>query len=161
MLTENSIEDRAAADEILERFGSVRPDDLIPLLQQIQDAYGYLPASILHHLSERTGIPTSRMFGVITFYAQFSLEPRGRHTVRCCSGTACHVRGSKNVRESVSKELGVEEGETTDDRRFTLETVACLGTCFLAPVMMVDEQYYGLLTPERATSALRAVAQDK
>src|SRR3989337_3892457 len=89
-----------AVDGILERVGPGRACDLIPLLQQIQDEYGYLPADILELVSERTGIPTSRMYGVITFYAQFSLTPRGRHTVRCCRGTACHVRGAKAVREA-------------------------------------------------------------
>lgn len=153
--------DMMPTEEILRKSSPVRSVDLIPILQKIQDEYGYLPREVLAHVSKQTGIPTSRMYGVITFYAQFSLEPRGRHTVRCCSGTACHVRGSKNVREAVSKELGIEEGATTEDRSFTLETVACLGTCFLAPVMMVEEQYYGLLTPERATSVLRAVAQGK
>jgi NADH-quinone oxidoreductase subunit E len=148
----------APAERILQEIGPVGSDDLIPLLQAVQEEYGYLPKDVLDFLSSKTGIPTSRMYGVITFYAQFSLEPRGRHTVRCCSGTACHVRGSKGVREAVSKQLGIEEGATTEDRSFTLETVACLGTCFLAPVMMVEEQYYGLLTPERATAVLRTIS---
>jgi NADH-quinone oxidoreductase subunit E len=149
-------EDLAPAEEILERFGSVKSDDLIPLLQQVQKAYGYVPPDILGYLSEQTGIPTSRMYGVITFYAQFSLVPRGRHIVRSCSGTACHVRGAKAVREGISEELGIPEGGTTEDRRFSLETVACVGTCFLAPVMMVNEQYFGLLTADKATSVLKA-----
>jgi len=148
--------DEQAVEAILDRLEPVGAGDLIPLLQQIQEAYGYLPAEILEQVSERTGIPTSRMYGVITFYAQFSLAPRGRHTVRCCRGTACYVRGAKTVREAVSGALGVEEGETSEDLRFSFETVACLGTCFLAPVMMVNEQYYGMLTPERAVSALSA-----
>lgn len=147
--------DEARADAILARFESVGSEDLIPILQQIQDEFGYLPEPILTYVSERTGIPTSRMYGVITFYAQFSLVPRGRHTIRSCSGTACHVRGAKLVREAVSTELGIPEGGTTDDRRFTLETVACVGTCFLAPVMMVNEQYFGLLTQDKATSVLK------
>ena len=147
--------DESVAERILADFGPVQPDDLIPLLQRIQGEFGYLPAELLEDVSKRTGIPTSRMYGVITFYAQFSLVPRGRHTVRCCSGTACHVRGSKSVREAVSSELGIDEGATTEDRKFSLETVACLGTCFLAPVMMVNEQYFGLLTPEKATAVLK------
>jgi NADH-quinone oxidoreductase subunit E len=147
-------EDLAPADEILERFGSVKSDDLIPLLQQVQEAYGYLPPNILEHLSSCTGIPSSRMYGVITFYAQFSLVPRGRHTIRSCSGTACHVRGAKSIRERLSTDLGIPEGETTEDRRFSLETVACIGTCFLAPVMMVNEQYFGLLTADKAAAVL-------
>jgi NADH-quinone oxidoreductase subunit E len=150
--------DEAPAERILANSRPIGPDGLIPLLQQIQDAYGYLPAEILKDVSQETGIPTSRMYGVITFYAQFSLVPRGRSTVRCCSGTACHVRGSRAVREAVAGELGVDEGETTEDRRFSLETVACLGTCFLAPVMMVDDQYFGLLTPAKATSVLKSFA---
>ncbi len=141
-------------EAILERFEPVRADDLIPLLQQIQGEYGYLPEHILEHVSHRTGIPTSRMYGVITFYAQFSLAPRGRHTVRCCRGTACHVRGSMAVREAVAGALGVGEGETREDHQFSFEAVACLGTCFLAPVMMVNDHYFGLLTPEKAVSAL-------
>jgi NADH-quinone oxidoreductase subunit E len=143
-----------AVDAILERLEPVGPGDLIPLLQQIQDEYGYLPPDVLEDVSRRTGIPTSRMFGVITFYAQFSLTPRGRYAVRSCRGTACYVRGSKAVRDAVAGALGVEEVETRDDHRFSFETVACLGTCFLAPVMMVNERYYGLLTPEKATSVL-------
>ena len=155
MLTEDRAkEDNAAADDILERFGTVRSDDLIPLLQQIQDAYGFLPAEILEYVSGRTGIPTSRMYGVVTFYGQFSLVPRGRHTIRSCSGTACHVRGAKSIRERLSTDLGIPEGETTEDRRFSLETVACIGTCFLAPVMMVNEQYFGLLTADKAAAVL-------
>ena len=150
MLTQDGL----GVEGILERIEPVRADDLIPLLQQIQDEYGYLPVDVLEQVSERTGIPTSRMYGVITFYAQFSLTPKGRHTVRCCRGTACHVRGSKSVRDAVAGALGVAEGETSADRRFSLEAVACLGTCFLAPVMMVNDRYYGLLTPEKATSAL-------
>lgn len=158
---DEQVVDVSPAVRILQESSPVRSADLIPVLQKIQDEYGYLPGEVLSYVGKQTGIPTSRMYGVITFYAQFSLEPRGRHTVRCCSGTACHVRGSKNVREAVVKELRVEEGATTADRSFTLETVACLGTCFLAPVMMVEEQYYGLLTPERATAVLRAVTQDQ
>lgn len=145
-----------AVDAILDGLEPVGNGDLIPLLQRIQGEYGYLPADLLEHVSERTGIPMSRMYGVITFYAQFSLTPKGQHTVRCCRGTACYVRGAKAVRDAVAGSLGVGEGETTQDHRFSFETVACLGTCFLAPVMMVDEQYYGLLTPEKATSALSA-----
>jgi NADH-quinone oxidoreductase subunit E len=148
-----------AVDVVLDGLEPVGEGDLIPLLQRIQDGYGYLPTDVLEDVSRRTGIPTSRMYGVITFYAQFSLTPRGRYTVRCCRGTACYVRGSKAVRDAVAGALGVEEGETGEDHRFSFETVACLGTCFLAPVMMVNEQYYGLLTPEKATSVLSTYAQ--
>ena len=146
--------DLAPAEKILQEAGSIASGDLIPLLQRLQSAYGYLPPEVLMEVSERTGLPTSRMYGIITFYAQFSITPRGRHTVRCCVGTACHVRGCKEVAEAILRELGVEEGGTTTDQRFTVESVACLGTCFLAPVMMVDDEYFGLLTPTKARSVL-------
>ena len=147
--------DLKPADKILHDAGRAQPGDLIPILQKIQEAYGYLPAEVLKEVSERTGIPTSRMYGVITFYSQFSLKPRGRHTIKCCRGTACHVRGGKAVLEAIMRELQVDEGETTADRRFTFEPVACLGTCFLAPVIMVDDHYFGLLTPESAVNTLK------
>ena len=147
--------DLAPAEQVLKRFGAVQPSDLIPLLQSLQDAYGYLPPPVLTEVSERTGIPTSRMYGVITFYAQFSTTPRGKHTVRCCVGTACHVRGCKEVSEAILHELDVEDGGTTTDGLFTVESVACLGTCFLAPVMMVNNEYFGLLTPAKARAILR------
>jgi len=141
-------------DAILSRLGDVTADKLIPMLQEIQGEYGYLPPEVLMEASSRTGIPASRIYGVVTFYEQFHLEPRGRHTIRCCRGTACHVRGGREIIRAVQRELGVEEGETTEDMKFTFETVACLGTCFLAPVMMVDNDYYGLLTPDKVKKAL-------
>lgn len=147
--------DLAPAERVLERFQTVQASDLIPLLQGLQEAYGYLPPPVLIEISERTGIPTSRMYGVITFYAQFSTTPRGKHTVRCCCGTACHVRGCKSVAEAILHELDIEEGGTTTDGLFTFEGVACLGTCFLAPVMMVDNEYFGMLTPAKARATLR------
>jgi NADH-quinone oxidoreductase subunit E len=147
--------DMAPAERILQQAGNVTPGDLIPLLQNLQAAYGYLPPAILAEVSERTGIPTSRMYGVTSFYAQFSITPRGRHTIRCCCGTACHVRGCKDVSDAILRDLGVEEGGTTTDMRFTVEGVACLGTCFLAPVMMVDDQYFGLLTASKARDILK------
>ena len=130
-------------------------DLLIPLLQKMQDAFGYLPYPVLSWLSERTAIPLSRMYGVITFYSQFYTEPHGRHTIRCCQGTACHVKGGKRIAETIAGALEIEEGGTTADMRFTFETVACLGTCFLAPVMMVDDDYYGKLTPDRIKKILK------
>jgi NADH-quinone oxidoreductase subunit E len=139
--------------------GKARADDLIPLLQEVQEAYGYLPPEVLAWISERTKIPTSRMYGVITFYAQFYLEPHGKHTVRCCRGTACHVRGGKKVINEVKNTLGIDDGETSDDMLFSLETVACLGTCALSPVIVVDNTYYGKMTPRRATQILQQLAQ--
>jgi NADH-quinone oxidoreductase subunit E len=153
--------DMAPADRLLREMGRVVPQDLIPLLQKLQDAYGYLPAEVLKEVSDRIGIPTSRMYGVITFYAQFYLKPHGRHTIRCCRGTACHVRGAAAVSETISQELKVGEGEMTKDGVFTFETVACLGTCFLSPVMMIDSDYFGLLTPEKTKKILKTYKQDE
>lgn len=147
--------DLAKAEQILAELSPVDPGDLIPLLQRLQDAYGYLPKEVLAEVSERTNIPLSRMYGVITFYTQFSTTPRGRHTIRCCSGTACHVRGAKGVAEAILQELGIEAGGTTEDGRFTFENVACLGTCFLAPAVMVDDEYFGQLTPAKARDAIK------
>ena len=146
-----------AVDGILERLGPVRAGDLIPLLQQIQDEYGYLPADILEQVSERTGIPTSRMYGVITFYSHFHLEKRGRHTVRACRGTACHVRGSKGVIQAAQNYLGLADGETREDLMFSFETVACLGACALSPVVVADGMYSGKVTPERVEQMLRSI----
>ena len=140
--------------EILSAFGQVGSNDLIPILQKIQDEYGYLPRVVLMELSKRTAIPASRIYGVATFYEQFHLEPHGRHTVRCCRGTACHVRGGQNIIETLRQTLGIDEGQTTGDMRFTFETVACLGTCFLAPVIMVNDDYYGNITPNRVKDIL-------
>jgi NADH-quinone oxidoreductase subunit E len=135
--------------------------NLIAVLQQVQGRFGYLPAAALPQVSRRTRIPLSRIYGVLSFYAQFYTEPHGRHTVRCCRGTACHVKGAGRVLNSVEQELGVSEGETTPDFAFYLETVACLGTCFLAPAMMIDNQYFGRLTPRRIQSILRSYRSEK
>ncbi len=161
-----SVEARSAADldleparKILESRPHIGADELIPILQEIQEAYGYLPAEVLRWASGRTGIPTSRMYGVITFYAQFYLKPHGRHTVRCCRGTACHVRGGKKIINAVRAQLGIEDGETTEDMRFSLETVACLGACALSPVMVVDTVYHGKMTPRTAEQILQQLKQ--
>jgi len=152
--TKDIATDMQPAEEIVDSLQPVTPDNLIPILQKIQSAYGYLPGEVLSEVSRLTGIPVSRMYGVATFYEQFHLEPRGRHTVKCCRGTACHVKGGRNIAGAVRSTLGIEEGETTQDMRFTFETVACLGTCFLAPAMMVDNNYYGHLNPGRVKAIL-------
>ena len=141
-------------DEILASMADVGAESLVPILQRVQKAYGHLPRAILMEVSERTGIPASRIFGVATFYEQFHLEPHGRHTVRCCRGTACHVKGGHNIIKAVKQSLGVEPGQTTEDMRFTFETVACLGTCFLAPAMMINNDYYGHLNTRKIKSIL-------
>ena len=141
-------------DEILSRFPNPVPSDVIPLLQAVQARYGHLTHEVLGLIAARTGISLSRMYGVGTFYAQFSFTPRGRHMVRPCRGTACHVRGAKRIVSSLERHLGVADGRTTKDLKFTFETVACLGTCFLSPVMMVDDRFYGKLSPEKAAKIL-------
>ena len=141
--------------------GRVTTDDLIPVLQELQEAYGYLPPPVLMWLSKRTGIPTSRMYGVITFYGQFYLEPHGKHTVTFCRGTSCHVRGGKRVLDAAKSLLGIDDGATTDDLLFSLETVACVGACALSPVMVLDGKYYGKLTPRRAEHILRQLMQER
>ena len=146
--------DLAPLDRVLSSTDGAGGHELIPILQEIQQAYGYLPPDVLGAMSERTGIPISRVYGVATFYEQFHLEPHGRHTIRCCRGTACHVKGGPHIIDELTRVLGVAAGETTDDMRFTFETVACLGTCFLAPVMMVNNDYYGHLTTKKIKGVL-------
>ena len=134
---------------VLENMSPVDHGHMIPLLQGIQEAYGYLPREALLELSAQTGIPASHLFGVATFYAQFHLTKHGRHTVRVCRGTACHVRGRQMIQDAIDIELGIAPGETTEDGRYSLETVACVGTCFLAPVVMVDHDYFGNVSPDK------------
>lgn len=146
----------AEAEALLSQMNVSPGSNLIAVLQEVQGKLGYLPASALAEMSERMRIPLSSIYGVVSFYAQFYTEPRGKHTVRCCNGTACHVKGARRILDALKDELDVDEGQTTDDMLFFLETVACLGTCFLAPVMMVDNQYYGMLNPRRVKKILNS-----
>lgn len=122
---------------------------LIPLLQEAQDVYGWLPQPVIDRIAEYLNCPSSTVYGVVTFYAQFYLERQGEHKIKICRGTACHVRGSARIMSAVKRKLGVEPGETTRDYKFTLERVACLGSCALAPVVVVDGKVYGQTTPEK------------
>jgi NADH-quinone oxidoreductase subunit E len=146
--------DNTKLEKILEMH-SGQKGALIPILQEIQAAYGYLPEEALKMVSREIKIPLSRIFGVITFYAQFYLTPRGKHLIKACQGTACHVRGASQVLDNLSRELKVNPGGTTEDLNFSLETVACVGTCFLAPVIMINKDYYGKLTPKKAMDAVK------
>ena len=128
---------------------------LIPLLQKIQDKYGYLPHEALVKLADYLQVPLSRVYGVATFYAQFNFTPLGKYVVKVCHGTACHVNGSKNIAQALKEELGIEENETSADGLVTLQSVACLGCCSLAPVISVNDKVYGNLTPD----AVRKIAQ--
>jgi NADH-quinone oxidoreductase subunit E len=140
--------DLASLPEII---GQTRPpaSDLIPILQRVQSRYGYLPEPVIEEMARLTGIPSSRIYGVVTFYAQFSTVPSGRHKVCVCQGTACHVRGGDEVLRAVRKDLSIAPGETTPDLDFSLDTVACLGACSFAPVMTVDGQYFGKMKGSR------------
>jgi len=127
---------------------------LIPLLQDIQDAFRYIPPESIGPIAEALNLFPSEVQGVITFYAGFSLKPKGKHVLKICRGTACHVKGGKSILRLVKQELGLNEGETGPDYQFTLETTACLGACALAPTMMVDRSYFGKLTPPKLTNIL-------
>lgn len=124
---------------------------LIPILQEIQEKHKYLSNELISYVATSIGVPPSQVYGVATFYAHFSLKPKGKHIFKLCDGTACHVKKSHGILEVLYKKLGLsEEKNTTDDMVFTVETVSCLGACGLAPVMVVDEQVYGQVTPEQA-----------
>jgi len=141
-----------------EQIGSLLDElagvELMGMLQSVQQRWGYLPAPVLREIARRTRTPLSRIYGVVSFYANFHTAPRGRHTVRACRGTACHVRGATRVLSAIERTLGITEGQSTPDLEFCLETVACLGTCFLGPVMMIDGEYFGNLTPESVQTIL-------
>jgi len=128
----------------------------MPVLQDIQEEHGYLPEDSLERVASHLNVPISHIYGVVSFYAQFSLTPRGKHIVKTCMGTACHIRGGMSVLEAIRDHLEVTDRRTTEDGLFTLEVVRCLGTCFLAPVMMVDTKYYGALTPAKVRSVLKS-----
>ena len=146
--------DLSKLDPILEKYRG-QEGALIPLLQEAQAVYGYLSEEALVYLARGLKVPLSRVYGVVTFYAQFYTTKRGRHTVRVCRGTACHVRGGKGVLKSVQQFLGIGENESTPDFKFTFETVACLGACALSPVLLVDKTYYGKLTPAKVERILK------
>ena len=139
------IEKQGSVDAILEKYANQK-GTLIPVLQEVQDLYNYLPKDTLMYVADKTGVPISNIYGVVTFYSQFHLNPRGKNIIRVCQGTACHVRGGKLILEAVEKELGIKAGHTTEDLKFTLETIACLGACGLSPVLKVNEETHGRLT---------------
>lgn len=135
-------------NEVIERHGR-NQSALIPILQEVQEEYRYLPEEILTYIAMAMNLSPATVYGVATFYAQFSLEPKGKYVIKICDGTACHVRGSDPVKDAIRKQLGLQGAkQTTDDLRYTVETVSCLGACGLAPVVMINEQIYGQMTPE-------------
>ncbi len=130
---------------------------LIPLLQGTQNTFGYIPEEAMLHISKETGLKVSDMYGVVTFYAQFRLNPVGKNIMKICHGTACHVQNVRKVTEDIQDFLKVKDGETTPDGIFTLETVACLGCCSLAPVMMIGDETYGKLTGKKAVEVIKEI----
>jgi len=140
-------------EETIERNGT--GDSLISVLEEVQAQYRYLPREAMILVSERMGVPLSQVYSVATFYNAFSLVPRGRHTIHVCTGTACHVRGAVQVLSRLESRLGIRAGETTRDRQFTLETVNCLGCCALGPVVVLDDEYEGQMTPKKVDALLK------
>ena len=147
--------DFSVVDAILERH-PLNELSTIAILQDIQEHYHYLPEEVFAYVARAIGVGEARLYGVATFYENFSLEPKGKYLIRCCDGTACHVRGSQPILDRLRRELGLADGKsTTDDLAFTLETVSCLGACGLAPVMTVNGTVYPAMTPDAAAGVLK------
>ena len=148
--TQAMVKHLEAVNRILEKYG-YNESKLIPILQEVQAEYNYLSKDIISYVATSIGVPPSQVYGVATFYAHFSLEPKGRHIFRLCDGTACHVKKSTAILDALYAKLALSpEKRTTGDMMFTVETVSCLGACGLAPVMVADEEVYGQITPEKA-----------
>ncbi len=145
--------DISSVDKILDRYGQ-QQRGLISSLLAIQNEYHYLPADALQRVSERMAIPMVQVYQVASFYAAFSLKPRGKHIITVCLGTACHVRGGERLIDQIGRLLEIKAGETTKDMQFTLEAVNCLGVCALGPVMVLDGKYYGSMAPSKVEKVL-------
>lgn len=142
-----------ALDEVIRKYRAEK-GALIPILQEAQEVYGYLPAEVLKRISQETRIPLVKIYGVVTFYSQFRLTPIGRNLIHVCLGTACHVRGGSQVLEALENHLQIQDKMTTEDQRFTLEVVACIGACGLAPLLSVNGRVYGQVTPDKVAEIL-------
>ena len=145
-------------DGVLEEYASV-PGSLITILQHTQDIYGYLPKEAIQKISSATGIAEAEIMGVGTFYTQFRFEPVGKYLIMLCQGTACHVNSSELILQTIKDELGIDDGQTTKDGLFSLKCVACLGCCSLSPVMMINDDTYGSLTPDKTRKILNALRE--
>lgn len=154
----NNTNDFSLLEPCLQKYATV-PGSLITILQNAQEIYGYLPVDVIVHISQRTGIKVTKIMGVATFYSQFRLEPVGKYLIMLCQGTACHVNGSLQIEKVINEYLGIKDGETTKDGLFTLKNVACLGCCSLSPVMMINDDTYGSLTPEKAVSIFKELQE--
>jgi NADH:ubiquinone oxidoreductase subunit E len=149
LVEEISREEWGKIDQVIDRYRK-RQGILIPVLKEVQDICGYLPKKVQHRIAQGLQLPASQVYGVVSFYAFFTTIPRGKHIIRVCLGTACYVRGSKQILDNLQRELHVEVGGITQDRKFSLEAVRCLGACGLAPVMVVGSDTYGMISPGKA-----------
>ena len=140
-------------DGILSQYDG-EGDDLIPILQEAQERFGYLPEGVMARVAKFLRLPASNVYGVATFYAQFKFTPTGKRIVKVCRGTACHVRGGARILNEVERQLGIKPGETTDDLEYSLETIACFGSCALAPVVVIDKTVYGRMTTKKVVEVL-------
>jgi NADH-quinone oxidoreductase subunit E len=157
-LAKQEATDEGRLNEILSSYEG-REDELIPILQQVQRVFGYLPELAMKKIANFLKLPESTVFGVGTFYAQFKLVPTGRNIIRVCRGTACHVRGSAQILGEIEKQLGVSAGETTSDLEYSLETIACFGSCALAPVVVINNKVHGRMTVTKVGEILNKGAQ--
>ena len=148
--------DYSELDETIAKYSAIE-GSLIAILQKAQEIYGYLPREVIEHIADALNQKPAKVYGVATFYTQFRFEPIGKYLIMLCMGTACHVNGAKTIGEAVCDELGVEDGETTEDGLFTLSNVACLGCCSLSPVMMIGDQTYGTLTKDSTVEILKEI----
>jgi NADH:ubiquinone oxidoreductase subunit E len=145
----------AQVDEIINRYKG-KPGCLIPVLEECQPVAGYLPVELQDYIGKRLNIPASNVYGVVTFYSFFSMVPKGRHTVKCCLGTACYVRGIEEVMNRIESSFNLKVGGTSEDRRFTLEALRCLGACGLAPVVVIDQDTHGGVTADKISKIIDA-----
>lgn len=152
--------DLSPLGSVLKEYGGVS-SNLITILQKAQSIYGYLPKDVMYHIAENVGVTPAEVMGVSTFYSQFRLSPIGKYLIMSCQGTACHVNGSERVLNAISEYLGIGNGETTQDGLFTLEEVACLGCCSLAPVIMINGEAYGNLTPDSAVEVIKNIQKEE
>lgn len=148
--------DLSVLDPVIEKYKG-KKGSLIPILQKTQDIFGYLPSASFEKINKETGIEVSDLYGVATFYTQFRLNPVGKYIVKVCHGTACHVQNASKITEALQEALKINDGETTEDNLFTLESVACLGCCSLAPVMMIGEETYGKLSGKDAVKIIKEI----
>ncbi len=153
LLKDFTPEQVAKLNEIINKHKG-KPGGLIPVLEEAQVVLEYLPLAVQKKIALELNLPLSRVYGVVTFYSFFTMTPRGKHTVRVCLGTACYVRGGKAIADTLKKEFGIQDGETTPDRMFTLETIRCLGACGLGPVLVVDEDVHGRVKPSKVKEIL-------